>query len=220
MFSPRSETLEYAVKKRGAPPKATIGSLPVRMKGTDNSASEPSDIITLIQRWQSGSREVADRLVERLYPELKKIAGAYLSSERFDHTLAPTALVNELYLKFATSLPAAIHNRAHFFALAAQSLRHILVDYARFHGAKKRGGNGLKVTLTAVKSGIEPRNEDILGVDEALKHLQEFDPRGAHVVELRFFGGLDEEETAQVLGVSRNTAHVIGEFPEPGWRVG
>jgi RNA polymerase sigma factor (TIGR02999 family) len=175
------------------------------MKGTDSRASEPGDITTLIQRWQSGSREAGDRLVERVYPELKKIAKAYLSTERSDHTLAPTALVNELYLKFATSFPGAIHNRAHFFALAAQSLRHILVDYARLHGAKKRGGNGLKVTLPAAKTGTKPCAEDVLGVDEALKQLQELDPRAARIVELRFFAGLNEEEAAQVLGVSKNT---------------
>ena len=166
---------------------------------------EADEVTTLIQQWRDGSREAADRLIEKVYPELKKIAGAYLSNERLDHTLAPTALVNEFYLKFVASFPTAIQNRAHFFALAAQSLRHILVDYARIHKAKKRGGNGLRVTLSAQQSGLKPHHEDVLSVDQALKELQQLDARAAQVVELRFFGGLNEEEAAEVLGVSRNT---------------
>ena len=109
--------------------------------------SEVGDLTALIQQWQTGSRGAADKLIERVYPELKKIAAVYLSNERLDHTLAPTALVNELYLKFIASFPAVVQNRAHFFVLAAQSLRHILVDYARIRRAKKRGGEGLKVSF-------------------------------------------------------------------------
>lgn len=95
-----------------------------------------ADLTTLIQRRQIGDRDAADQLIGRVYPELKKIAGAHLRNERLDHTLAPTALVNELYLKFVASCPMAVQKRAHFFALAAQTLRHILVDYARIHKAK------------------------------------------------------------------------------------
>jgi RNA polymerase sigma-70 factor, ECF subfamily len=167
--------------------------------------SDTSAITALIQQWQAGSREAADKLIERVYPELKKIAAAYLNSERRDHTLAPTALVHELYLKFVASCPATVQNRTHFFAAAARSLRHILVDHARLHQAKKRGGNRLKVTLSAANSVVDSHDEDLLGVDEALRELQQLDPRAAQVIELRFFGGLNEEEVAQVLGISRKT---------------
>ncbi len=167
--------------------------------------SEPVDITTLIRRWQSGDREAADRLIDMVYPELKRIAGAYLRNERPDHTLAPTALVNELYLKLIASSPLAVQNRAHFFAVAAEALRHILVDYARVHNARKRGGNNLKVTLSASGSDFPALDEDMLAVDEVLKQLQQLDARAAQVVELRFFGGLREEEVAEVLGVSKIT---------------
>jgi RNA polymerase sigma factor (TIGR02999 family) len=167
--------------------------------------SEASHITTLIQQWQMGSREAADQLMQQVYPDLKKIGCAYMRNERSDHTLAPTALVNELYLRFIASPPVRVQNRSHFFALAAQTLRHILVDYARIHMAKKRGANCLKVTLSATKSSFEPRYEDLLSVDEALSELQKLDSRAAKVVELKFFGGLNEQEVAQVLGVSPNT---------------
>lgn len=167
--------------------------------------SQAVDITTLIQQWQMGDRGAGDQLVEKVYPELKRIAGAHLRNERLEHTLAPTALVNELYLKFVASCPATVQNRAHFFALAAQALRHILVDYARLHKAKKRGGKEFKVTLSSAESGFAPRNEDLLAVDELLKQLQQLDARAAQVVELRFFAGLNEEEVAQVLGVSKIT---------------
>jgi RNA polymerase sigma factor (TIGR02999 family) len=114
-------------------------------------------------------------------------------------------LVNELYLKLVAWSPIGIENRAHFFALAAKSLRRILVDYARLHTAKKRGGNGLKITLSSVEGRLEANIEDILGVHEALLQFQELDPRAAQSVELRFFGGLNEQEVAQALGISKNT---------------
>jgi RNA polymerase sigma factor (TIGR02999 family) len=166
--------------------------------------SNSKDLTLLIQSWQHGSREAGDVLMEKIYPELKKIARAYLNNERVDHTLAPTALVNELYLKFAVSSSVPAQNRAHFFALAAQTLRHILVDHARLHSAKKRG-KAVRVDLTSVDPGLEAPNQDLLSVDEALTRLEELDSRAARVVELRFFGGLSEEEIAQVIGVSRNT---------------
>lgn len=167
--------------------------------------SDASEITALIQQWQTGSREAADKLMETVYPELKKIAGAYLSRERPDHTLAPTALVNELYLKLIASCPIVLRNRTHFYALAARSLRHILVDYARIHAAKKRGGSRVKITLSGAEPVFGSGKEDLLSVHEALTELQELDPRAAKVVELRFFGGLNEEEVAEVLEISKNT---------------
>jgi RNA polymerase sigma-70 factor, ECF subfamily len=167
--------------------------------------SDPGEITALIQEWQTGNRMASDKLMEIVYPELRRIAGAYLNRERPGHTLEPTALVNELYVKLIASCPITLRNRTHFFALAAQCLRHILVDYARLHRAKKRGRNGLKVTVSAAELGFATSTEDLLSVHEALTQFQQLDPRAAKVVELRFFGGLDEEQVAEVLEVSKNT---------------
>jgi RNA polymerase sigma-70 factor (ECF subfamily) len=167
--------------------------------------SGETDITMLIQQWQAGDPEAVNKLVERIYPELKKIAGAILKNERRNHTLAPTALVNELYLKFIRSFQMNADNRTQFFALAAQSARNILVDYARLQRAKKRGGSDVRITLSAANLCFESKAEDLLSVDEALRELQRLDSRAAQVVELRFFGGLSEVEVAGVLGVSKNT---------------
>jgi RNA polymerase sigma-70 factor, ECF subfamily len=167
--------------------------------------SEGTDLTTLIQQWQAGNRQAADQLIERVYPELKKIAGAYLQRERIGHTLAPTALVHELYLKLSVSGPLAVQNRTHFFALAAQSLRHLLVDYARRYRAQKRGGPEGRIAFGAAEWGFETNPEELLSVHEALTELAQLEARLAQVVELRYFGGLQEEEVAQVLGLSKIT---------------
>jgi RNA polymerase sigma factor (TIGR02999 family) len=167
---------------------------------------EPSDDITLlIEEWRGGSREAGDLLIAKLYPELKRIARAHLKNERQDHTLAPTALVNELYLRFIRSgSPLPAQNRIHFLALAAQSLRHILVDHARMHAAKKRA-DGLKLDLSSADAAIPAPDQDLLVLHQALIRLESLDARAGRVVELRFFGGLNEEEVAEILGVSRKT---------------
>ena len=163
------------------------------------------DITLLIEEWRTGSREAGDLLIAKLYPELKKIARAHLKNERQDHTLAPTALVNELYLRFIRSgSPLPAQNRIHFLALAAQSLRQILIDHARMHAAKKRA-NGLKLELSSVDATIQAPRSDLLVLHQALIRLESLDARAGRVVELRFFGGLNEEEVAEILGVSRKT---------------
>ena len=138
-----------------------------------------------------------------VYPELRRIATRFLHNERDHHTLEPTALVNELSVRLLGSQPLTFQDRAHFFADAAQTMRRILIDYARARTAEKRGGRQERVSLTAVE-GWNPveRNEDILALDEALTKLEKADSRAARVVELRFFGGLEEAEVAEVLGVS------------------
>ena len=163
------------------------------------------DLTLLIQQWQNGSREAGDAVIAKLYPELKKIARAYLKNERRDHTLAPTALVNELYLKFVrsgSSFTAA--NRTQFLALAAQNLRQILVDHARMRSARKRGG-GVTVTLISTDMPLPVCDQDLLQLDKTLTELEALDARAARVVELRFFAGLNEEEVAQNLQVSIKT---------------
>ena len=138
-----------------------------------------------------------------VYPELRRIATRFLHNERDHHTLEPTALVNELSVRLLGSQPLTFQDRAHFFAVAAQTMRRILIDYARARTAEKRGGRQERVSLTAVE-GWNPveRSEDILVLDEALTKLEKADSRAARVVELRFFGGLEEAEVAEVLGVS------------------
>jgi RNA polymerase sigma-70 factor, ECF subfamily len=163
------------------------------------------DLTLLIQQWQNGNREAGDALIEKLYLELKKIARAYLSNERRDHTLAPTALVNELYLKFIKSgSPFAARNRSQFLALAALSLRQILVDHARMRSARKRGG-GVTVTLISADMALAASDQDLLQLDKVLTQLEALDARAARVVELRFFGGLNEQEVAHNLRVSTKT---------------
>ena len=153
--------------------------------------------------WREGDAEAAERLFGVVYPELQRIAARLLQRERQHHTLDPNALVNELCLRLLGPEPITYQDRAHFFAIAAQTMRRILTDYARARIAGKRGGDQERVTLSAV-GGWNPvaRTEDILLLDKALSMLENADPRAARVVELRFFGGLQEDEIAEVLGVS------------------
>jgi RNA polymerase sigma factor (TIGR02999 family) len=141
-----------------------------------------------------------------IYPELHRMAERYMRRERPGHTLQPTAIVNEAYLRLAGRRGVAWKNRAHFFAAAAQSMRRVLVEHARSRDARKRGGLGARYLLdTAVLT--EPRSVELIGLDDALTKLTELDAEQGRIVELRFFGGLTEEETADVLNVSSRTVH-------------
>ena len=153
--------------------------------------------------WRHGDDAARDRLFAVVHPQLQQIAARFLHHERADHTLEPNALVNELYLRLLGAQPIAYNDRAHFFAVAAQTMRRILIDHARARVAEKRGGVQERVSLSAV-DGWNPvaRSEDLLALDDVLARLEKADPRAAHVVELRFFGGLSEEEVAEALGVS------------------
>jgi RNA polymerase sigma factor (TIGR02999 family) len=167
----------------------------------------PSQQITIwLADWCAGNTGAGSRLAGAVYPELRQIAARFLHAERANHTLEPNALVNELWVRLTSGEPLPYQNRAHFFALAAQNMRRILIDHARARLAEKRGGELQQVTLTAVE-GWNPvaQNEDLLALDQALSRLEKADPRAARVVELRFFGGLQEEEIAEVLGVSAIT---------------
>jgi RNA polymerase sigma factor (TIGR02999 family) len=168
--------------------------------------SVPSSEITgLLVRWRSGSGEALDSLLPLVYDELRRIARRYLQNERPGHTLQSTALVNEVYLRMAAQHLPEWQNRAHFFAVAAQLMRQILVDYARGHCASKRGGNVCKVSLDDVEGQAADVDFDILALDEALKELAEMDPQQSRVVELKFFAGLSNEDAAEVLKVSAST---------------
>lgn len=164
-----------------------------------------SEVTELLVRWRGGDREALDALLPLVYDELRRIARHYLQSERSGHTLQSTALVNEAYVRMVAQDFPEWQSRAHFFAVAAQLMRQILVDYARSHRASKRGGNVYKVTLDEAEGQPVKTDVDILALDEALKELAEMDPQQSRVVELKFFAGLSIEHTAEVLGVSPST---------------
>jgi RNA polymerase sigma factor (TIGR02999 family) len=163
----------------------------------------PSAITGLLDDWRGGDDAARERLFAVVQPELRRMASGFLRGERQDHTLEPNALVNELCLRLLGGAHVTFNDRAHFFAIAAQTMRRILIDHARARVADKRGGVQERITLSAV-DGWRPvaGMEDILALDEALEALERADPRAARVVELRFFGGLREEDVAEALGVS------------------
>ncbi|MEM8995768.1 MAG: ECF-type sigma factor [Acidobacteriota bacterium] len=164
-----------------------------------------SEVSVWLQRWNEGDSQAAGRVAAELSDELRKIAAAYLRNERSDHTLQPTALVNELYLRLIDRRQVSWRDRGHFFAFAARTLRRILVDHARQHRAEKRSGAHSRVTLVDHIALTQQRDVDLLDLDRALDQLAEEDERLAQAVELRFFGGLTLEETAAALELSSAT---------------
>lgn len=166
------------------------------------------DITLLLREWQGGSAEALERLIPLVYDELHTLASRYLSRERRDHTLQTTALVNEAYLKLAGQREVDWQSRAHFFGIAAQLMRRILVDDARRNGRVKRGGHALPLPLDDADPSSPPAPVDAIDVyalDRALSRLEALDPGQGRVVELRFFGGLTIEETAEVMSISSAT---------------
>jgi RNA polymerase sigma factor (TIGR02999 family) len=169
--------------------------------------SARTDLTALLADWRSGNEDAGRELMSAAYDHLRRLAAYYLHHERSDHTLQATELVSELYLRLFSSEPVDWRDRVHFFAVAARQLRRILVDHARAKRAEKRGGDRVKVPLTAVAGLAQPVEIDVLHFDETLKQLEELDPRAAAGVELRFFAGLKETEIAEVLGISLATLH-------------
>jgi RNA polymerase sigma factor (TIGR02999 family) len=164
----------------------------------DESVSE------LLARLNGGQPEVQLRLMNIVYGELRRRAAIYLANERAGHTLQPTALVHEAYLRLVQQ-DISWQGRAHFFAVAAQVMRNLLVDNARAHRARKRGGANQQVTLDDAVAFEDARSVDLIALDEALTRLAAFDPRQSRIVELRFFGGLNLDEVAEVLHISDRT---------------
>jgi RNA polymerase sigma-70 factor, ECF subfamily len=163
------------------------------------------EITQLLRAWREGQPSVPEKLVPLVYGELHRLAKAYMARERPDHTLQTTALVHEAYLKLVDVSAADLRDRAHFFAVCAQIMRRILVDWARSHRSLKRGGNLRPVQLEEALV-VSPESEvDLVGLDDALEALAAIDPRKSRIMELRFFGGLSVEETAAVLKVSPET---------------
>jgi RNA polymerase sigma-70 factor (ECF subfamily) len=165
----------------------------------------PQNVTQLLVDWSSGNKEALDRLVPIVYDELRRQASRYLRRERVGHTLQTTALINEAYLKLVDQKNVHWQNRAHFFGIAAQLMRRILVDYARARKRAKRGGSDIRVSLEQAMTMSKPQDLDIVALDEALGRLVEIDPQQSRIVELRFFSGLNVEETAEVMGISPAT---------------
>ena len=166
----------------------------------------PENVTELLVDWSQGDQKALDKLMPLVYSELRRLAGNYLRRERQNHTLQPTALVNEAYLKLIDQRRAKWQNRAQFYGVAAQLMRRILVDHARAHQAAKRGGSDQqRLSITSAGELSEKPDTDILALHEALNELTQMDPQQGRIVELKFFGGLSIEETAEVLGVGHAT---------------
>lgn len=169
-------------------------------------STKPSQEVTqLLAAWGRGDRSAFDQLFPLVHAELRRIAQRQMRQERPGHTLQATALVNEAYLKLAGDQGLEWRDRAHFFAVCAQVMRHILIDHARSRGREKRGGGAIQVSLNDALIVADDHATDILDLDEALSALERLDPQKARVVELRYFAGLTVEETAEVLNSSPRT---------------
>jgi RNA polymerase sigma factor (TIGR02999 family) len=167
--------------------------------------SPTSDVTRLLQQWSEGQQEALERLVPQIYSELRRLASGYLRGERKDHTLQPTALVHEAYIRLVDQRAVRWQNRAHFFGIAAQAMRRLLVDHARQHAAQKRGDGQKPVPLDEAFGVAAMTDRDLVALDDALTRLAEIDPQQSRVVELRFFGGLTMDETAEALHISPAT---------------
>ena len=167
--------------------------------------AEKYDVTQLLNKAQSGDRDSLDRLLPVIYDELRRVAANQLQRERSEHTLQPTALVHEAYLRLLEQREVNWQNRAHFFSIAAETMRRILVNYAVQRNAQKRGLGAARLSLEEALSFSDEKDFDVVALDDALKQLAVYDELQARVVELRFFGGLTIEETADALAISDST---------------
>lgn len=167
----------------------------------------PADVSALIEAWSNGDQAALNDLIPEVYPELRRVARQYLGRRASQHTLDSGALINEVYLKLVHARGLRCESRAHFFATCAQIIRRILVDHARSRQYAKRGGDIIQVSLDEALLGTRAREVEILALDDALTSLAKLDVRKSQVVELRYFGGLSVEETAEVLRISAETVY-------------
>lgn len=166
---------------------------------------QSSEITQILQDWNEGNEDAKERLLPFVYDELKRQARFFMSRERVNHTLQPTALVHEAFLRLSEQSGIDWQNRKHFFGIASRLMRQILVDHARTHGAAKRGSSPIHFSLDDVQIPVEDRAGSILALDEVLQNLAEFDERQAKIVEMRFFGGMSNREIAEHLDISERT---------------
>jgi RNA polymerase sigma factor (TIGR02999 family) len=166
---------------------------------------QPHEVTQLLVQWSNGDKAALDKLMPLVHVELRRLAHRYMSRERPGHTLQTTALVNEAYVRLVNRKDVHWQNRAHFFAIAAELMRTILVDHARSHAYAKRGGGAQKIELDEAMIVSQERAAEVVALDDVLKELAKIDPQQSRIVELRFFGGLTIEETAEVLALSPAT---------------
>lgn len=183
-----------------------MGANSSRLYGIIQKMTNQHEITRLLAEWSAGDRQALEKLTPLVYDELRRLAGRYLRRERVEHTLQSTALVHEAYMKLVGQNNVRWQNRAHFFGIAAQMIRRILVDYARGRRAEKRGSGAAALSLDEAIAMPGGRDLDLVALDDALEGLAQIDPRQSRLVELRFFTGLTIEETAEVLQVSVATA--------------
>jgi RNA polymerase sigma factor (TIGR02999 family) len=169
--------------------------------------SVPNDVTRLLIKWSAGDKSALDELVPVVYGELRRLARRHMNRENPGHTLQTSALINEAYLRLVNQRDVEWKDRAHFFAVAAQVMRHILIDHARGQRSAKRGAGAVRVELNEALVLPEPRAHELIELDDALTDLASVDPRRSQIVELRFFGGLSVEETAEVMHLSPATIH-------------
>lgn len=169
------------------------------------NTSSPHEVTQLLLAWGNGNEEALAKLAPLVEMELHRLAKLYLGQERPGHTLQPTALVNEAYLQLIDWKNVEWKNRAHFIGVAAQMMRHVLINHALRRKRNKRGGDALRVSLVEAENVAITRGTDIIALDDAMKALAQFDPRKSRIVELKFFGGLSEEEIAEVMKLSLRT---------------
>lgn len=163
------------------------------------------EVTELLRDWSAGREQALSQLMPLVYDELRRLAASYLRKESSRDTLQATGLVHEAFFRLVDQKQVSWQNRAHFFGIAAQSMRRVLLDYARKRATSKRGGSDVKVTLSEAVAQDEQRDLDLLALDAALQSLSQIDPQQGRIVELRYFGGLTIEECAEVLGISRAT---------------
>lgn len=168
-------------------------------------STEAKDITLLLRHWSQGDQEALERLIPLVMHELRKLAGGYLRNERSNHTLQPTALINEAYLRLVAQEFPEWQSRSHFFGIAAQLMRQILVDHARAHISAKRGNAAPKLSLEDNLEVSQEQAGELIALHDVLLSLEQLDKRKARIIELRYFGGLTGEEIAQVLGISTAT---------------
>ena len=169
------------------------------------SVEPQHDVTRILHDWSGGDAQAPSRLMPLVYDELRRLARTFLARERGDHTLQPTALVNEAYLRMVDQTRVNWQNRAHFYGIASSMMRRVLIDHARAHATAKRGGAALRLSIDDLQIPAEQRAAGLLALDEALEALARMDERKSKVVEMRFFGGLSDEEIAEVLQVTTRT---------------
>lgn len=182
-----------------------LGRQEIEMDATTSQDVSRGEITGLLRSWSAGDSQALDRLMPAVYDPLRRIAASFLRRERPNHTLQTACLVNEAYLRLVDQSQVSWRDRVHFFAIAGQIMRRVLVDHARRHGSAKRGGSWERIALADAGLTFEPGEPGLLDLDDALSHLAALDPETARLVELRYFSGLTKQETAEVMGISSAT---------------